>query len=124
MNSLRFYWPECRGGCGVRLLETCVPQNIFIYCPECLGVNVYRNSTEPVEFLLLSDLHDAARLDHYSDSEKKMLFDVIEWAKARYCSQQPMDRGDCSSRSEKQPDIQTASTCANYSSSAVPTSNA
>jgi len=127
MDTLRFYWPDCKGGCGVRLLETCSPQDIFIYCPECRGVNVYRNSMEPVEFLPLSDLRDAARLDHYSDNEKKRLFAVIEWAKEFYRSPPQPDMGDCTSHNEKLPDTQTASllssACENYSAFGIPTSS-
>lgn len=112
------------GGCGVRLLEMCVPQDIMVYCPECLGVNVYHNSKEPVAFLAHSDCLDVALLDHYTDSEKKRLSAVIQWAESFY--HLPPQRGtdDYNSRNEKPPDTQrdslSPSTSENYNALCVP----
>ena len=124
MDTLRSYWPECKGGCGDVLIDTCFPQSIMVYCQKCLGVNVFRNSTEAVEFLSLTDYRDAARLGHYTDSEKKRLSAVVQWAEAGCPALLPLLRkADYNSHTEKQPDTRKGSASENYSGCAVPTSS-
>lgn len=101
MAILRFYWPDCKGGCGRPILETCAPLDIITYCPECQGMNIFRDSTEPAEFLPLSDYRDAAQLSHCTNNEKERLSAVVQWAESFYRLSQPPDKGDCISHSEK-----------------------
>ena len=67
-----FYWPECKS-CGRILIETCAPISLVMGCPDCRGVNIFRNSTEAVEYLSPSDLLDVAQLDRRTNSEKEKL---------------------------------------------------
>ncbi len=48
--TFRVYRANCLN-CGAFLLEHEAMQDISLCCPECRGVNVFRNSTEPVEYL-------------------------------------------------------------------------
>jgi len=128
MATFRFYWPDCKGDCGRPIGDIFGATDVMTYCPECRGVNVFRNSTEPVVFLPLLDCRDAALLGHCTDSEKERLSSLVEWVESGCPTQQPLRRADYNSHSEKQPDTQTASllssTCENYSASCVPTSSA